>query len=416
LIHIGEMGHTNKVYRTLQKRIKIFYPYFKAWVRNFSNNEIPTKAAALSFSTVFAIVPFLALLFGLFTSIHAFDQVWLRLEEFIFQKIIPNSNENITQYLQKFTSNAGALSSFGILIMFITSLDLFIKLDNTVNRIWEITKKRTFKHSLTIFWMTVTIGPFVIAVTFFLNERIQILFSQPFVLSAGFAFLTKILSNFLIFILIFFFHTQFPNTFVNKWAAFIGTVVAMVSFEFIEFIFGKFLSHVTTWESIYGPLSVIPLLFLWIYCNWHILLISCQIVYFLTTGYMYTETQRGSSKDFYAFQILRILHESFRSGKGGMTFKELKKKLRLSEIEILKILKPLYHTHLIRNDDHQYFLGKSLERIKILQILNLYSHSTHRFPRHFHDPFSSKLLGYYKKLDRRFFTSIRGDRVSRFLS
>ncbi|HMB00780.1 MAG TPA: YihY family inner membrane protein [Spirochaetota bacterium] len=386
----------------MQRKVSGLYPYLRAWFLNFQENRISLKAAGLAFSTIIAIVPFLSILFAVFTSIHFFDEQRGELENFIFTNIIPNANETLTIYLKKFISSAKALSLFGAIVMLVVSVDLFFKLNKIISDIWRIRKKRGALQTLIIFWMAITAGPLFLAFVFFLNNKLNFFLAD---IPAG---IVNIALNISLLGLFYLFHLIFPFTDVNRKAALAGALFTTIGLILLKLVFSKYFVSVATWKTIYGPLSVIPMFFLWIYLSWHIILISVQLVYFFSRG-IYTVTLKYPKiKDYYSLRLLILLNQFYQQGRGAVSFTRLQKKLKADNRLLREILKALQNEKIIATINKKYLLLKPLTKIKIFDILKLFSLKERNF--YFgRDKTSDSVLEYLKKIDNRLRGYIKDD-------
>ncbi|MBT5104897.1 MAG: hypothetical protein HOM20_01780, partial [Porticoccaceae bacterium] len=83
-------------------------------LRRFLSDGCPQSAAALTYMSLFAIVPMLTLMYSMFSLVPAFQELGGQVEEFIFSKFLPSSGQEITQYLSEFSNQARKLSVAGV--------------------------------------------------------------------------------------------------------------------------------------------------------------------------------------------------------------------------------------------------------------------------------------------------------------
>ena len=108
----------------------------------------PTKkllqvASSLTFTTVLAIVPMLAVVLSLFTAFPVFQEFRVALEDFLANSLMPPSvSDNIMEYLNQFARQASRLTAIGGAFLLVTSLLLIMTIDKAFNDIWHVTRQR----------------------------------------------------------------------------------------------------------------------------------------------------------------------------------------------------------------------------------------------------------------------------------
>ena len=237
------------------------------------------EASALSFSTVLALVPLLAVVFSALSLFPVF-QIWSgAIQEFVYQNFVPQLGEQIRQYIEEFSANTGQLTLWGLIFLLVTALTLLATIEDAFNDIWKIEKGRSFGHRILVYWAMLTLGPILIALSLSLSSYMWSLTNFPgqevvdSVKGSLLGYLPFILELFA-FVL---FYYSVPNCEVRLKHAIIGGVVATLLFELAKFGFGKYLSHVTSYQLIYGALAILPVFLIWIYLSWLVVLIGAYI-------------------------------------------------------------------------------------------------------------------------------------------
>jgi len=132
---------------------------FRQFITRFSQDRCTRHAAALSFSSLLALAPLLAIAFSLFSVFAPLESMAVNLEEFIYQYLVPDANLNIRQYLTQFTQQAGKLTAFGLLAFLFTAVLLLYNIEESLNTIWKSQKKRKLVQRFSIYWTLLTLGP-----------------------------------------------------------------------------------------------------------------------------------------------------------------------------------------------------------------------------------------------------------------
>ena len=119
-------------------------------------------ASSLTFTTVLAIVPMLAVVLSLFTAFPVFQEFRVALEDFLANSLMPPSvSDNIMEYLNQFARQASRLTAIGGAFLLVTSLLLIMTIDKAFNDIWHVTRQRPLPQRALVYWAVITLGPVV---------------------------------------------------------------------------------------------------------------------------------------------------------------------------------------------------------------------------------------------------------------
>lgn len=247
--------------------------------RRLSQGHYFREASALSFSTVLALVPALAVVFSALSLFPIF-QVWSdAIQEFVYLNFVPQLGEQVRQYIQEFSANTGQLTIWGLIFLLVTALTLLATIEDAFNDIWRIKKGRTLGHRILVYWAMLTLGPILIVLSLSLSSYMWSLANftdQEMVRSLKVMLLTYLpfILELLAFVLFYF---GVPNCEVRMKHALIGGVVAAILFELAKYSFGQYLLHVQSYQLIYGALAILPVFLIWIYLSWLVVLIGAYV-------------------------------------------------------------------------------------------------------------------------------------------
>lgn len=132
--------------------------------RRFQGDGCPQSAAALTYMSLFAVVPMLTLMYSMFSLVPAFQELGGQVEAFIFSKFLPSSGQEITQYLSEFSTQARKLSIAGVLIILITAFLMLSNIEKTFNHIWATTGGRQGLAGFLVYWAILSLGPLLLAI------------------------------------------------------------------------------------------------------------------------------------------------------------------------------------------------------------------------------------------------------------
>lgn len=250
----------------------------------FNRDGCRQSAAALTYMSLFAVVPLLTMIYAMFSVLPAFQGLGDQVSQLIFNNLIPESGAEVQEYLLDFSSKARKLSAAGVLILAVTSYLMLSNIERTFNQIWGTAGGRRGLSSFLLYWAVLSLGPLLIGAgllmqTYLLSFR---LFSNNAgslgVVSWVFGYL-PLLFTWLAFTLLF---VTVPNCRVSVRYAAAGGLLTTLLFESAKGLFGFVISY-TSYSSIYGAFAFFPVFLIWIYLLWVIVLGGAELVRALET-------------------------------------------------------------------------------------------------------------------------------------
>ncbi len=240
-----------------------------------------TAAGAMSYTTLFSLVPLLAVLFSLIAIFPVFDAAVERVQQFIFDNFVPAAGDHVRAYIENFVEHARQLTGVGIAFLVLTALLLMESIDSAINRIWRVGRHRVLLAKFAMYLAVLTLGPMLIAVSIIMTSY---LVSFPLIGESGVSapvlvrlmpFVLTMLALSLLYIIV-------PNCRVPVRHGMICAGVAALMFEIAKVGFAIYVANVPSYATIYGALAVIPLFLLWVYISWAIVLFGAELTYCLT--------------------------------------------------------------------------------------------------------------------------------------
>ena len=256
----------------------IIKKYLNYLFKRFKEDRIIVYSGYLSFVTLLSIVPLLAVLFSVFSLFPVFQEWRGEVESFVFKNFVPTLGESIQGYLIRFVENATNMTSLGLVALFLVALLLISSIDHTLNHIWRVRKNRRQLFSFSIYGVVLTLGPVLIGTSLLTTSYLFSLtgFEENTQLAVRKLFLAFLpyLGSFSSFLLI---YLLVPHTRVHFWSALSGAMIASVLFEISKSAFAFYFIHFPVYKDIYGALAIIPLLFVWVFISWVVILVGAQV-------------------------------------------------------------------------------------------------------------------------------------------
>ena len=257
---------------------EIIKKYLRYLFKRFKEDRIIVYSGYLSFVSLLSLVPLFAVIVSVF-SLFPVVQEWRgELESFVFKNFVPTLGESIQGYLVRFVENATKMTSLGLVVLFLVALLLISSIDHTLNHIWRVRKNRRELVSFSIYLVVLTLGPVLIGISLLTTSYLLSLtgFEDNTLLAVRRLILVFLpyVASFSSFLLI---YLLVPHTRVHFWSALSGAMIAAILFELSKSAFALYFTHFPVYKEIYGALAIIPLLFVWIFISWVVILVGAQV-------------------------------------------------------------------------------------------------------------------------------------------
>ncbi len=246
-------------------------------------------------------------------------------------------------YLTQFASKASGLGIAGFAVLMVTAIALILTIDKTLNNIWRVPVPRSFAQRVLIYWAAITLGPLVLAAS---------LSTTAYVFSAsrgvvGDRALIKLLFDSFEFVLLAggmasLYH-YVPNTHVRWSHAWAGGFFVAVAIEAAKRVLAWYLSLVPTYSVLYGAFATVPILLIWLYVAWVIVLLGAVIAAYLPS-LMSGVARRGDTPGWpfqLAVEALQHLARARGTPARGFGAGELVQRMRVDALQLAPVLKTL---------------------------------------------------------------------------
>ncbi|WP_432464222.1 MULTISPECIES: virulence factor BrkB family protein [unclassified Agarivorans] len=247
-------------------------------LERIKDGKLTMIASSLAYVTLLSLVPLVAVTFSIISAFPVFAGFQQLIEDFVFNNFVPASGDVVRENLRGFVDNASKMTTVGIVALAVIALMLISSIDKSLNMIWRVTVKRRWRSAFPIYWMILTLGPllmggslalssYIFSIQLFADETLlgiwnQLLRVVPLLFSIG-AFC-------LLYLLV-------PNKQIRFVHGFTGAVVAALLFEVCKRGFAFYVSSFPSYQVIYGALASIPILFVWVYLSWIVVLFGAEI-------------------------------------------------------------------------------------------------------------------------------------------
>lgn len=243
------------------------------FVSRIKHERIHITAGYLAYVSLMSLVPLLVVMFSVMTAFPLFSEVRVGLESFVYRNFLPTSSELIQGHISGFVNNASKMPILALSFLFIFAMLLMSAIDKSINHIWQVKIKRRWITSFSIYWLVLTLGPILaslsIALSSYLLSWVPVTIEDGTSIGRAWFFL---LPFFVSLVAFYFLYLAVPNTNVSMKYAIVGAAFSALLFEVAKKAFAFYVLALPSYQAIYGALATIPILFLWVYLSWLIVL------------------------------------------------------------------------------------------------------------------------------------------------
>ncbi|MBO4268681.1 MAG: YihY/virulence factor BrkB family protein [Bacteroidaceae bacterium] len=356
-------------------------------IRTFIDDKVMTRAAALTYSTLFAIVPILALIFAIARGFGFENIVTGLLKNGIIDQndTVDTVMKFIDQYLQY--ASSGAFIGIGLLFLLFSVFSLADGIETNLNSIWHVKKARGMGRKITDYFSLLLLIPIGIICLSGLSVLASSIITrmEGFLLLGGFLkFLIKAMPYLLAGLILTGFYMFMPNTKVKFKYAIIPGIIAGCLFQMLQNLYFHGQFSLSSYNAIYGGFAALPLFLLWCYISWSIILFGCQMAYVSQNNdnfNYFKEPDKISRRheDFYCLMVMSCICKRFNRHEPALTMKDIVNKLQIPHRYVISSLDTLTDAGLLetvlQNDDREpaYVPStdtQSLTVVKVLSALN----------------------------------------------
>lgn len=390
----------------LFKSISWFFRVIFNALNRFWWDDCFSRASALAYSSLFALVPLFWLVISLATAFGFKEDYIDRKVNDLFDRLLPGvyetvdtnetSEQNIVtseigldavldvdqktkkldqmgastlvqfraqvvNYLKSFTENIRALTALKALtigsLLFI-AIALFNTIESALNVIWRVTSNQSIMSKIFDFAGLIVLGPASIFLSILLSEY----FFKSTSSIAGISYLVQV-KGFLLPVLItwltlFFIYYKIPSTKVRIFDALFGSFIAAILFEVAKHAFAYYAKLSSFYGAVYGVLAAIPLFLFWLYITWVVILYGAELTYQSGSFKVLSGLKRysgglGDSSAVFAMRILIFITSRFLKGDTPPTESEIAVETGADPVAIRTCLEVLSVNNILSSGDNQ---------------------------------------------------------------
>ena len=311
----------------------------------FREDRLGLSASSLTFTTTIALVPFFTVALAIFTAFPMFGKMQANLQSWLVQSLVPDTiSRQVLGYLTQFAGKASRLGGLGFAALVVSAIALVLTIDRTLNNIWRVRRPRPFGQRLLVYWAVITLGPVLLAVSLATTSYVAsasrgLVSSLPHVVTLlldllEFTALTAAYSAL---------YRYVPNTAVKRSHAIAGGGVAALGIEIAKRALAWYIGTVPTYSMVYGAFATVPILLVWIYISWVIVLLGAVIAAYLPSLLAGPRRRPGTHGWQFqlALEILGKLQQAWPTERKGLSASELAGAMDVDVLQLEPVLDTL---------------------------------------------------------------------------
>jgi membrane protein len=354
-----------------RERIVAFLEF--TWQR-FVEDRCLQTAGALSFTTVFALVPLTAAVLGVLAAFPGFAGWREQLTRWVFQNFVPAAGDTVQGYLTQFADNASRATAVGVLVLLFSAVSLMMSIEDAFNRIWRVQVARRAGARFIVYWTALTLGPLLLVAALAISSYA---FALPFIdaAEAQFSIKARVLSA-LPFLLVWSAlvaaYAVIPNRGVRLRHALLGALIAAVLFELAKRGFALYATTYASYQQVYGALAMVPIFIFWIYLSWAIVLFGASLTASLT-AFDYRPASQRLPRGYELVGLLRVLGHfvrAHREGRGLHSVDLCAAEPFLTDDLLQRYLADLHRVDLIRRGETgEWVVVRDLATVRLVELV-----------------------------------------------
>lgn len=390
--------------------------FLRLLARKSREDGIPQRAAALAFVTLLSLIPLLAA----FSYVAA--QFLARYRERTLDfltSVLPFSQADMIRHIEEFVSQAESLRGVGFLVFILVGLGAFGAIEESINRIWQVSSRRSFRarvvsYTLLIFW-----GPMVIGASYstllVLRQRpgFDRLFEESLLVQA-LPFVASLVGLTML-------YWQVPFTRVQFRAALVGGVVAAVLLELLRRSFGVYVERMDVTIVVYGSFALAIFFMIAVQIAWWAVLMGSEIAYVTQHFAALTQTKGRDARfreEWIGMAALAKLLEGLRAGRPLTELDRLAESLGTSPEGLREALEPLVAAGLVVESGGEpagYVLAHDPHELSLAKVLAAYEQPAEELLAALPEPLRDNLDALMRRLRDTRETTLAGRSIAQLL-
>jgi membrane protein len=300
----------------------------------FKEDHLGLTASSLTFTTIISIVPLFTVALAIFSVFPMFAKMQTVLQQLLVDSLIPdNIARQVLSYLGQFASKASKIGWVGAAAFLASALMLILTIDGKLNDIWRVRTTRHLARRIIVYWTLLTLGPLLLGLSLSFSSYVMSA-SKGWVsvLPGGVKALLNVVEFVAVATSIAAMYRFIPNTKVRWTHALLGGTFTALGIELAKRVLAWYLAKVPTFSAVYGAFATVPILLIWIYVAWVIVLLGAVVAAYLPS--LQSGIARRGDTPGWNFQLAVEILQSLSKTKTGVNLETLSKELKVDDLQL----------------------------------------------------------------------------------
>ncbi len=302
--------------------------------QRFREDRLGNTASSLTFTTLISLVPLFTVVLAVFTAFPMFGKLQSALQQWLADSLIPEAiAKQVMGYLTQFAAKSSRLGLAGIVVLLVTAISLILTIDRTLNAIWRVRRSRPLAQRVLVYWGVLTLGPLLLAGSLAITSYV-VSASRGLVggMPGGLGVVLDVFQFALMAAGMAALYRYVPNAEVKWNHALSGGVFVAIGLELAKRVLGWYLARVPAYSAVYGAFASVPILLLWVYVLWLIVLLGAVIAAYLPS--LLSGIARREDRPGWRYALALELLRELVAHRSGRHLGEIAQTLRLDPLQL----------------------------------------------------------------------------------
>ena len=316
---------------------------FRLLRQRFRDDRLGQAAGSLTFTTTIALVPLVTVALAVFTAFPGFGDFQTILQKRLVESLVPeNISRQVLGYLTQFASKASRLGAAGVFALILSAVAMVFTIERTLNAIWRVRKRRPLPQKILLYWTALTLGPLLVGASVVVMTQL-LNFTRDFAPDMSVFGVRSVfgLGEFVLLVwAVSALYRYVPYAQVDWRHAMVGGLWVAVATEVARKLLVVYFGKMTAYSAIYGAFATVPILLIWIYAAWVIVLIGAVMVANMPKllGLSQRENSRVGCRFQFAIEVLQQLALARQTNHHGLRLRQICEALQLDPLQLEEVL------------------------------------------------------------------------------
>jgi membrane protein len=339
----------------------------RAGLAAFRGEGLKLRAMALTYISIFSLLPAVMVTVSMVRSFPDLDRVRLQIQEFLTTNLAVGARDKVQAYLDQYVFGASAMTPglLGFALLLLSAVALLAQVEHAVNVIWSVRHARPRLQRWLTYWAALTVGPLAMAGSIALALDAHERLGAPRVVGQ----VAAVALTYVFFVVS---YLILPATRVRFWPALGGGVLAGTAFEIARGSYTWAVAHLFRFQAVYGSIAAVLVFLLWVYLSWTIFLLGARFAFVLQHHRALAEQEEPGNamgRELLAVRAVLEVALSWRDGAQPPDAGEVADRIDVAAEPVRDVLSLLEEAgFLSESDDGRLVPARPLDRMTLADV------------------------------------------------